>query len=219
MTARIRIPEPCTESWEAMRPVESGRFCERCAHVVPDLTQASDAELVGLMREGKFPKCARFTGDQLDRALEPTGHDPVRALQLLALGAMALLPASAEAKKKPLKIDTTAIKLVDIAWDNTVFIGDVCRPQPSPTTWVGFSVPEQPFQPIDIVTGIAYNPPFDPAICEVPLMDPELIGKELLASTAPTPAPPLPAPRPRLLAVLFRRIGIRSGNPGSFFNG
>ncbi|HOY95307.1 MAG TPA: hypothetical protein PK509_06205 [Catalimonadaceae bacterium] len=34
----ISIPQPCTENWAQMMPVEKGRFCSRCAHSVRDFS-------------------------------------------------------------------------------------------------------------------------------------------------------------------------------------
>lgn len=61
------IPEPCTESFEEMRPVSGGRHCERCVRRIMDLTAISDDDLrhVFLASEGKI--CGMFDADQLER--------------------------------------------------------------------------------------------------------------------------------------------------------
>lgn len=73
MRITITVPEPCHENWNAMTPHGSGRHCERCDHVVTDLTRATDAELVTLFTSDARPKCARFDPAQLDRALNAPG--------------------------------------------------------------------------------------------------------------------------------------------------
>ena len=64
----LHLPEPCSESWDAMRPEGNGRHCASCRKIVTDFTALSDAELIAALR--KQPEgCGRFREDQLERPL------------------------------------------------------------------------------------------------------------------------------------------------------
>lgn len=95
MRITISIPKPCQEDWQAMTPdavstTGKGRHCAQCDHVVADLTQATDAQLVALFTSDAKPKCARFDPAQLNRALgtaeapRQAGALPVAAFTTLA---------------------------------------------------------------------------------------------------------------------------------------
>ncbi|WP_162903396.1 hypothetical protein [Taibaiella koreensis] len=66
--AIIRLPEPCSQSWEEMKPTEGGRFCGKCCHTVIDFTQWEPETVLAYLREHKGA-CGRFRSDQLDRSL------------------------------------------------------------------------------------------------------------------------------------------------------
>jgi hypothetical protein len=79
-----------------MGATSGGRSCAKCQHTVPDLTQASDDEIIELLSRKDAPHCARFRSDQVDRTTHAKTPDPVLALQLLALAAATPLAVEAE---------------------------------------------------------------------------------------------------------------------------
>ncbi len=71
---QISIPQPCSEDWNKMTPLEQGRFCDSCQKCVVDLTGFTDEQLYKYFAEHKDEKvCGRFQNWQLKRqvALPP----------------------------------------------------------------------------------------------------------------------------------------------------
>lgn len=67
MTQRLTlsIPEPCSESWDAMQPREQGRFCAACAKEVIDFTEMSEEDLLQFfLRQKGQPVCGRLRKEQ-----------------------------------------------------------------------------------------------------------------------------------------------------------
>lgn len=69
---QIRIPEPCHENWQHMTPTEQGRFCGSCQKTVVDFTAMTDKEILDYFSKAAQPTCGRFSGDQLNKDLQPT---------------------------------------------------------------------------------------------------------------------------------------------------
>jgi hypothetical protein len=66
MKALFTIPEPCHESWNAMDAKEQGRFCGKCAHVVMDFTNQSNAEIADFLKANAGHRvCGRVRNEQL----------------------------------------------------------------------------------------------------------------------------------------------------------
>ncbi len=84
MKITLSVPKPCHESWEAMKSETNGRFCSQCAHTVADLTRATDAELIAMLRKEAFPKCARFDPAQLDRVMSDQTQRSSRVMPIAA---------------------------------------------------------------------------------------------------------------------------------------
>lgn len=93
MRVALRIPEPCHADWNAMHARAGGRHCDRCAHTVLDLTRATDAELIDLVRRDAMPKCARLSQGQLNRVLGAQEEQGPSLLAAAAAGAALLLSA------------------------------------------------------------------------------------------------------------------------------
>ncbi|MGI4741862.1 MAG: carboxypeptidase-like regulatory domain-containing protein [Janthinobacterium lividum] len=68
----IRLPQPCTESWNAMTPTATGRHCAACQKTVVDFTEKTDTEILAYFRQvGAGETCGRLRADQLNRPLVP----------------------------------------------------------------------------------------------------------------------------------------------------
>ncbi|MBS1581668.1 MAG: hypothetical protein JST66_05640 [Bacteroidetes bacterium] len=204
MPTVIRIPEPCTERWESMPAVEGGRSCGACAHVVPDLTRMTDADLAALVARNALPTCARFRADQLDRVLHTPAPGP---LHLAVMSSLLLLPAGADAKKKsaapqdtgdrPPRTDPRATGTIEFV------MGDIAAPETfcKPGTFLGI---------VQAWPGPEAN---DPSVRHAG--DPAAPGPtEAVAASQdrPAPVPSSPKrPRPFLMAVFFRRTWLVRG--------
>lgn len=66
---QLQIPEPCHENWNAMTPVEKGRFCASCQKTVIDFTGKSDAQIIQFFKRKPENVCAHLHADQLNRDL------------------------------------------------------------------------------------------------------------------------------------------------------
>lgn len=60
----------CDRSWEEMRPIENGRFCEGCQKLVIDFAGWSRDELQAWFHAGRAG-CGRYEAHQLDPSLIP----------------------------------------------------------------------------------------------------------------------------------------------------
>jgi hypothetical protein len=67
----LTIPKPCHEDWDAMTPVERGRFCGACQKQVMDFTNMSDSQVAAFFKK-KTPGsvCGHFNDEQLGRPME-----------------------------------------------------------------------------------------------------------------------------------------------------
>ena len=68
---QLTVPTPCHENWDAMTPVEKGKFCGSCQKQVMDFTSMSDREIAQFFKKPSTGSvCGRFMNDQLDREME-----------------------------------------------------------------------------------------------------------------------------------------------------
>lgn len=64
----ISVPDPCTQQWMEMMPVDKGRFCTHCSKTVNDFTQMFDADVLKHIQENGLG-CGRFYAHQLERKM------------------------------------------------------------------------------------------------------------------------------------------------------
>ncbi|NOT52721.1 MAG: T9SS type A sorting domain-containing protein [Chitinophagaceae bacterium] len=68
---QLSIPKPCHESWDAMTPVEQGKFCGSCQKQVVDFSTMSDRQVAEFFKKPTTGSvCGRFMTDQLQRDIE-----------------------------------------------------------------------------------------------------------------------------------------------------
>lgn len=68
---QLTIPTPCHENWEAMTPVDKGRFCAACQKQVMDFSNMNDRQVVEFFKKPSTGSvCGRFMPNQLQRDME-----------------------------------------------------------------------------------------------------------------------------------------------------
>jgi len=144
MKITLSVPKPCHESWEAMKPETSGRFCSQCAHTVADLTRSSDAELIAMLRKEAFPKCARFDPAQLDRVMSDEAQRSSRAIPIAAFTSLLAVAAGQEAMAQS-----------QITVMPTVGQAAICRPTTQEPIIMG-KMAARPIAPLPDVQGEAH---------------------------------------------------------------
>ncbi|MCX6319896.1 MAG: carboxypeptidase-like regulatory domain-containing protein [Bacteroidetes bacterium] len=100
---QLTVGEPCHENWEAMTPVEKGRFCAQCQKEVIDFSSMTDRQLSEFFKKPSTGSlCGRFLNEQLDRPIDiPRKRIPwIRYFFQFTLPAflLSLKPAAAKAQ-------------------------------------------------------------------------------------------------------------------------
>jgi len=68
---QLSIPKPCHEDWNAMTPVEKGKFCGSCQKQVIDFSTMSDRQVAEFFKKPSTGSvCKRVMTGQLDRDIE-----------------------------------------------------------------------------------------------------------------------------------------------------
>jgi hypothetical protein len=131
---QLSIPKPCQEDWDAMTPVEKGKFCGSCQKQVVDFSTMSDRQLAAFFKKPSTGTvCGRFMTNQLDRDIEiPKKRIPwLKYFFTIALPAFFIsLKSSASKTQGELKVkkaytDTTRKHI----YDDVKKMGMVARPQ------------------------------------------------------------------------------------------
>jgi hypothetical protein len=126
---QLTIPTPCHESWDAMTPVEKGKFCGSCQKQVVDFSDMSDRQVAEFFKKPSTGSvCGRFMTDQLDRNIEiPKKRIPwVKYFFQFALPAF-LVSIKASAQKTQGKIKTSKVRTTmgTPAIQSPLLMGDV----------------------------------------------------------------------------------------------
>jgi hypothetical protein len=74
----LYIPNPCSESWEAMSPQDQGKFCSVCSKCVIDFTEKQPQEIQQIFQEQENEAiCGRFYHSQLNKESKKSLDDKV----------------------------------------------------------------------------------------------------------------------------------------------
>ena len=65
----LRIDRPCSQNWQNMTAVDSGKFCSHCSKTVTDFTPMSDEEILKVIRQRNGKLCGRLNTSQLNRLM------------------------------------------------------------------------------------------------------------------------------------------------------
>jgi len=107
----VNIPNPCTQSWNDMNPVEGGSFCLHCQKTVVDFLNMTDPEIIAALSVGKEHRCGRFLPEQLNRVLKVHNQSRRSFLPAAMLTTLiaAITPDRSEAKDLA---DTTVLSII-----------------------------------------------------------------------------------------------------------
>jgi hypothetical protein len=95
----ITIPKPCHENWDAMTPVEKGRFCSNCQKIVTDFTHLSDREIARVLSDGGA-HCGQLLPEQLGREYTVPGQKPFWWVAAASSAFAFLMPVQSAAQTK-----------------------------------------------------------------------------------------------------------------------
>lgn len=104
MISNFNVPDPCSESWNGMRPAQNGRYCSSCRKIVLDFTNKTNEDILAIIAANAGKKlCGTFRTSQLPPPPRPaTSKQTIRflAAALLAFG-MTLFSCSNNAPRIP----------------------------------------------------------------------------------------------------------------------
>lgn len=131
---QLSIPKPCHESWDAMTPVEKGKFCGSCQKQVVDFSNMSDRQVAEFFKKPSTGSvCGRFMTDQLERDIEiPKKRIPwFKYFFQFALPAFLFsMKASAQQTKGKIKVNTvTKDTTSPVLRPKMGLVAPICRPQ------------------------------------------------------------------------------------------
>ncbi len=96
----LKIDDPCAESWAAMLPTDSGRFCTNCAKNVIDFTKLTDDQVLAVITKPGENICGRFEASQVNRYLANSTEYPNRSHLYKFFAGLFLLTAADRALAK-----------------------------------------------------------------------------------------------------------------------
>ncbi|XOV68930.1 MAG: hypothetical protein ACFHU9_07040 [Fluviicola sp.] len=67
---QINLPNPCSEDWNTMKELSSGRQCQTCNTFIRDFSQLSYSQVHYILKQSNGRTCGRFNVNQLNRDLD-----------------------------------------------------------------------------------------------------------------------------------------------------
>lgn len=67
---KLTVPQPCSENWNNMLPVQGGKHCESCNKKVIDFTRFTDQQLQDYFKNHSGNTCGRLLKDQTQRIIQ-----------------------------------------------------------------------------------------------------------------------------------------------------
>ncbi len=65
---KLSLDNPCSENWDAMSTVTTGRFCQSCQKTVTDFSQFTDSELMDFFKKRNYqPLCGRIQQHRINK--------------------------------------------------------------------------------------------------------------------------------------------------------
>lgn len=64
ITKKLEIKNPCGQDWNEMKPMQQGRYCGSCNHIIHDFSEMPNDELLQMLKSGKH-SCGRFVKEQM----------------------------------------------------------------------------------------------------------------------------------------------------------
>ncbi len=107
----LSIPQGCTENWDGMTPVETGRYCTSCSKKVIDFTGMTDTQLASYFKKDTGRLCGRFYDDQLDRPMPiPRKQPPILKYFFTVTFPAFIFGIKAQAQHKMHKAETVLLR-------------------------------------------------------------------------------------------------------------
>lgn len=101
----IDVPEPCSQSWEAMKGGDQSRFCDSCEKDIYNLSEMTRREAKKLIFQSKESVCIRLEKDTRGKVktLKKQLHQITRRLPIAAgvLAASLTMTSAADAQRRP----------------------------------------------------------------------------------------------------------------------
>ncbi len=149
---QLRVPTPCHEDWNKMRPEEKGRHCEHCCKTVVDFTEMSDAEVIRYLSKAGPHVCGRLMPDQIGRRLAPTpAQQNGRSGWAWVLASLMMLTKGSD-DRRPVKAATQEVTpqgageqvFAKVGWSMPRVAEDSIAPKFFPPTFMGDVVVVKP---------------------------------------------------------------------------
>jgi hypothetical protein len=139
---QLSIPKPCHEDWDAMTPVEKGKFCGSCQKQVVDFSNMNERQVAEFFKKPSTGSvCGRFMTDQLDREIEiprkripwlkyfftialPAFFVSLKSSASRSQGEIKVRKASADTTRRPIYADVKMMGMVSRPQRIKPFMGD-----------------------------------------------------------------------------------------------
>lgn len=66
---KLKIDNPCEQSWQEMKPGKDGKYCLHCSKTVIDFTHLNDGVILDIIKNSSGGICGRLKADQQNREL------------------------------------------------------------------------------------------------------------------------------------------------------